>query len=204
MDFKEIKSKAKEKINGKLWDVWKPAIIIGFISMIISVIATSIFGNESTTAELVTALFSILLIPAEVGYISYMLKFVRGEEYDINELKTYYGQIGILIIINILVYIFVLLGFICLIIPGIILSFAYTMVFYVFIDNPGLNAKDYLNLSKDLMNGHKFNYFVFCLSFIGWILLCGLIIPIIWVVPYITTAQTIYYEKLKELKKEEI
>ena len=34
-----------------------------------------------------------------------------------------------------------LLGFICLIIPGIILSFAYTMVFYVFIDNPGLNAK---------------------------------------------------------------
>lgn len=204
MDFKEIKSKAKEKINGKLWDVWKPAIIIGFISMIISVIATSIFGNESTTAELVTSLFSILLIPAEVGYISYMLKFVRGEEYDINELKTYYGQIGILIIINILVYIFVLLGFICLIIPGIILSFAYTMVFYVFIDNPGLNAKDYLNLSKDLMNGHKFNYFVFCLSFIGWILLCGLIIPIIWVVPYITTAQTIYYEKLKELKKEEI
>ena len=204
MDFKEIKSKAKEKINGKLWDVWKPAIIIGFISMIISVIATSIFGNDSTTAELVTALFSILLIPAEVGYISYMLKFVRGEEYDINELKTYYGQIGILIIINILVYIFVLLGFICLIIPGIILSFAYTMVFYVFIDNPGLNAKDYLNLSKDLMNGHKFNYFVFCLSFIGWILLCGLIIPIIWVVPYITTAQTIYYEKLKELKKEEI
>ena len=204
MDFKEIKSKAKEKINGKLWDVWKPAIIIGFISMIISVIATSIFGNGSTTAELVTALFSILLIPAEVGYISYMLKFVRGEEYDINELKTYYGQIGILIIINILVYIFVLLGFICLIIPGIILSFAYTMVFYVFIDNPGLNAKDYLNLSKDLMNGHKFNYFVFCLSFIGWILLCGLIIPIIWVVPYITTAQTIYYEKLKELKKEEI
>lgn len=204
MDFKEIKSKAKEKINGKLWDVWKPAIIIGFISMIISVIATSIFGNESTTTELVTALFSILLIPAEVGYISYMLKFVRGEEYDINELKTYYGQIGILIIINILVYIFVLLGFICLIIPGIILSFAYTMVFYVFIDNPGLNAKDYLNLSKDLMNGHKFNYFVFCLSFIGWILLCGLIIPIIWVVPYITTAQTIYYEKLKELKKEEI
>lgn len=204
MDFKEIKSKAKEKINGKLWDVWKPAIIIGFISMIISVIATSIFGNDSTTAELVTALFSILLIPAEVGYISYMLKFVRGEEYDINELKTYYGQIGILIIINILVYIFVLLGFICLIIPGIILSFAYTMVFYVFIDNPGLNAKDYLNLSKDLMNGHKFNYFVFCLSFIGWILLCGLIIPIIWVVPYITTAQTIYYEKLKELKREEI
>lgn len=204
MDFKEIKSKAKEKINGKLWDVWKPAIIIGFISMIISVIATSIFGNESTTTELVTALFSILLIPAEVGYISYMLKFVRGEEYDINELKAYYGQIGILIIINILVYIFVLLGFICLIIPGIILSFAYTMVFYVFIDNPGLNAKDYLNLSKDLMNGHKFNYFVFCLSFIGWILLCGLIIPIIWVVPYITTAQTIYYEKLKELKKEEI
>lgn len=204
MDFKEIKKEAREKIDGKLWDVWKPTLIIGFISMIISVIATSIFGSESELGQIVVSLFSILLIPAEVGYISYMLKFVRKESYSLDDLKEYYPQIGILIIINILIYIFVLLGLICLIVPGIILSFAYAMTFYVFIDNPGLKAKDYLDLSKRLMDGHKFNYFCFCFSFIGWMLLCCLIIPIIWVMPYVTTAQTIYYEKLKELKKEEI
>lgn len=204
MNFKKIKTQAKETIDGKLWDVWKPALIIGFISMIISVVATSIFGSESYLGQIVVSLFSLLLVPAEVGYISYMLKFVRKEDYSIDDLKQYYPQIGLLIVINILIYIFVLLGFICLIIPGIILSFAYTMVFYVFIDNPGLKAKDYLDMSKKLMDGYKFNYFCFCLSFIGWVLLCCLIIPIIWVVPYITTAQTLYYENLKELKNEEI
>ena len=204
MDFKKIKTQAKETIDGKLWDVWKPALIIGFISMIISVVATSIFGSESYLGQIVVSLFSLLLVPAEVGYISYMLKFVRKEDYSIDDLKQYYPQIGLLIVINILIYIFVLLGLICLIIPGIILSFAYTMAFYVFIDNPGLKAKDYLDMSKKLMDDYKFNYFCFCLSFIGWALLCCLIIPIIWVVPYITTAQTLYYENLKELKNEEI
>lgn len=144
MDFKKIKTQAKETIDGKLWDVWKPALIIGFISMIISVVATSIFGSESDLGQIVVSLFSLLLVPAEVGYISYMLKFVRKEDYSIDDLKQYYPQIGLLIVINILIYIFVLLGLICL------------------------------------------------------------IIPIIWVVPYITTAQTLYYENLKELKNEEI
>ena len=204
MDWKKIKDEAKEKINGKLWDVWKPALIIGFISMIISTIAVAIFGQESVTGQLVTSLFSLLLIPAEVGYISYMLKLVRGQDYDISELKVFYSKITVLIVINILMLIFVMLGIIALIIPGIILSFAYAMTFYIFVDNPELGAKEYLDKSKEMMNGYKFNYFCFGLSFIGWILLCVLIVPMIWVVPYVTAAQTLYYEELKKIKNEEI
>ena len=53
-----------------------------------------------------------------------------------------------------------------------------------------------------MMDGHKWEYFVFNLSFIGWYLLCGITFGIaaIWVVPYVTTANVMYYEKLKKLK----
>ena len=59
MDWKKIKSEAKEKINGKLWDVWKPYLVMILISMIISSIAYRIFGVESTTSEIVISLFLV-------------------------------------------------------------------------------------------------------------------------------------------------
>lgn len=204
MDWKKIKAEAKEKIDGKLWDVWKPALLVGFISTIISYIGMALFGEESVATEIFTLVFSLLLVPAEVGYISYMLKFIRGQEYGIEELKAFYSKITVLIVMNILIFIFVFLGTLALIIPGIILAFGYTMVFYIFVDNQELGAKEYLDKSKEMMHGYKMNYFLFSLSFIGWILLCVLIVPMIWVVPYMTTAQTIYYEELKKLKAEEI
>ena len=58
-----------------------------------------------------------------------------------------------------------------------------------------------LKMSKEMMDGHKWEYFVLILSFIGWILLCVFIIPIIWVIPYIQTTQVMYYEELKKLSK---
>lgn len=201
MDFKKIKEEAKEKCKDKLWDIWKPYIIIGVISVIIGTIAAKIFGADTIACEIVVMLFSMLLIPAEVGFTSYMLKLVRNQEYGLEELKAYYDKIGILILINILVTISILVGCILFIIPGIILAFSYTMVFYIFIDNKELKTNEYLEKSKEMMDGYKFNYFLFNLSFIGWILLCALIVPVIWVFPYITTANTLYYEELK--KKQE-
>ena len=47
------------------------------------------------------------------------------------------------------------------------------------------------------------DYFVFELSFFGWILL-GLVtfgIAYIWVVPYMEVDNVMYYEELKKLKK---
>ena len=52
------------------------------------------------------------------------------------------------------------------------------------------------------MKGYKADYFVFMLSFLGWILLGVLTLGIlyIWLYPYMETAKILYYEKLKEIK----
>ena len=55
-----------------------------------------------------------------------------------------------------------------LIIPGIIKFYAYSMTPYILIDNPELSANQAINLSRDMMKGHKFDLFYLQLSFIGW------------------------------------
>ena len=54
-----------------------------------------------------------------------------------------------------------------------------------------------------MMNGYKFDYFIFQLSFIGWQILCAITFGIayIYVIPYFTFANIVYYEKIERTKK---
>ena len=69
---------------------------------------------------------------------------------------------------------------------------------YFFVDNPELSWTECLKKSCEMTKGYKGDLFGFALSFIGWILLCFFVIPVIWVAPYITTSMTIYYDELKK------
>ena len=60
------------------------------------------------------------------------------------------------------------------IIGGIIKRYSYYMVPYIIAENPSIKGKDAIKLSRDMMNGHKFECFVMELSFIGWNILGGL------------------------------
>ena len=73
------------------------------------------------------------------------------------------------------------------------------MTFYILRDRPELSVNQAINLSKDMMYGHKFDLFYLYLSFIGWILLCILTlgIGILWVYPYIEAAQASFYADVK-------
>ena len=77
------------------------------------------------------------------------------------------------------------------------------LVPYLIKDEPDLEPMAVIRRSKELMDGHKWNYVVFELSFIGWELLCVLTLGIlsIWIVPYYTTAKVMYYEELKKISK---
>ena len=74
---------------------------------------------------------------------------------------------------------------------------------FIMADELDENTKpmEVLDKSKSMMEGHKWEYFVFNLSFIGWFLLIPITLGIvlIWLIPYIQTANIMYYEKLKEL-----
>lgn len=57
------------------------------------------------------------------------------------------------------------------IIPGIYKHYEYFMIPYLLAENPQMDRHEAFRLSKEMMDGHKFNTFVLELSFIGWYLL---------------------------------
>ncbi|UKI22752.1 MAG: DUF975 family protein [Anaerotruncus sp.] len=52
-------------------------------------------------------------------------------------------------------------------------------------------------LSKKIVKGHRSELFALDLSFIPWYLLCFAVFPLIYVVPYVSTTQALYYENFK-------
>ena len=88
-----------------------------------------------------------------------------------------------------------------LVVPGIIKSFAYSQTVYILSDCPNVRAQDALKLSQRIMYGHKWELFVFQLSFIGWAMLSSFtfgLLGIFYVMPYYHTALAGFYLEVRE------
>lgn len=98
-------------------------------------------------------------------------------------------------------YLFEFLWSLLFFIPGIIKGYSYAMTLYILGDCPNVRAKDALKLSKRIMAGHKWELFVFQLSFLGWSILnlftAGLL-GVFWLEPYVNTAYAGYYLEVRE------
>lgn len=95
---------------------------------------------------------------------------------------------------------FIFLWSLLLIVPGIIKSYEYAMIPYILAENPSIDSKRAFELSKEMMYGEKWNYFVLQLSFIGWYLL-GLLaccIGGIFVTPYYEATLAEFYGWARE------
>ena len=96
---------------------------------------------------------------------------------------------------------FLFLWSLLFLIPGLIKSYSYSQTEYILADCPDVKAKDALKLSQRMMKGHKWQLFVFDLSFLGWILLSLLtagLLAVFYVSPYVYVAKAGYYTELKE------
>ena len=62
-----------------------------------------------------------------------------------------------------------------LIIPGIIFYFNYMLAPFILVDNPDLSVKECLQKSSELSSGKKWNLFVLCFSYIGWIMVANIV-----------------------------
>ena len=217
MDRKEIKELAKSKIKGNLWKLLWPMLAISLVEGLLSSIftpkgATVDYTNLNATAStpqmpvgnaLIILLIGIICGIAMIAYKKYVLNFAREGKCEFKDILGCMKEKWLNIILSeILVGILVFLASMLFVIPGIILAFAYSMVTYLVVDT-NLGATDAMKESRRMMKGYKMDYFVFCLSFIGW----GLLVPftlgllLIWLTPYMEVAEAIYYDKLKEKTK---
>ena len=84
------------------------------------------------------------------------------------------------------------------IIGGVIKKYSYRLVPFIVAENPKIKPNDAITLSRDLMNGHKFELFVLHLSFIGWLILSLFTfgILLLYVLPYMSATTFLFYEKI--------
>jgi len=76
----------------------------------------------------------------------------------------------------------------------------YILAFKISLDEPELRPKEVIDKSKSLMTGHRKEYFILQLSFIGWKILAYFTLGIgyLWLTPYIQISTICFYDKLKE------
>lgn len=214
----EIKERAKKLIKGNIWNLLKPWLIAYVIELVVAIINTFFFtksvacpldmsfATRCTEATAMSTLVQIALSLASIvfifGFIRYVLKFARGEQYSVKEDLFYYfkNDLGAVLLTGILTSIFITAWSLLLVIPGIIAAISYSMVFYLKVDTDK-TGMDLIDESKKMMQGHKADYFVFVLSFLGWAILGGLTFGLayIYVIPYISVSQALYYEEIKKI-----
>jgi uncharacterized membrane protein len=95
---------------------------------------------------------------------------------------------------------FIGLGYLAFVIPGVILSYSFRLVPYILAENPDISGPDALRKSREMMQGQKMNCFIYDWSFILWNILviftCG-IAGLFYVRPYKMNADAVLYQAIK-------
>lgn len=201
---KAIKEKAKLKIKGNIWNIMLPYIVLSLITSVLTSILyigsnTNVY--DDTYGDIVSMVVSFITIPITFGVTYYIVNLVRGKKVELNDIFRYLNKNVInIFLLSILISIFVFLWSLLFIIPGIIVALSYSMCEFIYVDGIKSEPMDVIKESKSLMDGYKSDYFIFNLSFMGWFILCILIFPIIYVLPYYSTCKVLYYDELKKIK----
>lgn len=90
------------------------------------------------------------------------------------------------------------------VIGGIIKRYSYYMVPYIAAENPDAKALEAVTLSRNMMKGHKWECFVYELSFLGWNIVSAVTLGlsgIFYSNPYKSAAFSEYYVRLRSLAK---
>ncbi|CAH1850832.1 DUF975 family protein [Convivina intestini] len=223
MNRSELKHSVKERLSGNygyLILVTLPAIIVGLFTAgwsgarptnydnLANNTATAIDYINMAHLDFNSDLLSIVAFFVEIGVAFALLDFYRNQEKKAHPFLQFiyvYQQKGLFLgtlVIGVLQYVWILLWTLLLIVPGIIKSLAYSQAGFIYRDaldkGEKLGYTEAITQSRKLMNGHKAEYFVLNLSFIGWFLLIGVTFGIaaIWVVPYYQMTMSAYYDRL--------
>ena len=201
MNRVELKQWAKAKIKGHIWEILVPIIVAGFLSSLTIGQKISYEGGQINVTGGVN--LSLFFFFVQVGLAYFMVKFIKDKDHEFKDLFHFVNDYVRIFVVGLLQSIFIFLWALLLIVPGIIKAIAYSMVTLLLADDKYKDLKytEVLKKSEEIMNGHKMDYFMLGLSYLGWHFLAIFTLGLleIWIVPYQTTAS---YKFLNDIKEE--
>lgn len=222
----KIKEYARREIRGRLWSYWQILLVYGLMQFAMSWILNMVFGKQIAELNAILygavdtipreinywplfgywslmTVFSALIVPVYYGIFRNVLLWTRGVPSDkfkvlfekFKTAKGFFKTIGTAVLKTILTALASLL----LIVPGIILSLAYSLTPFLLYDEPNLSVWQTLKKSMDMMKGYKGKLFLLLLSFVGWLILGAFTFGFlyIWLYPYIITSFAMFYDDVR-------
>ena len=191
------------KTNRELVEKTKPLLKDSFLEVFACILLASALPQIALQFAPQNILLNIVVICVsayiQLGLAVYCIGLYKGDEVNyVTIFSRFKGLKPIVFILILSVVIF--LGFILLIIPGIILSLMYSQVFYILADDPDIGAIEAFNKSEKMMRGHKWQLFMLNLEAALYIFagIFTLFIWWAWLIPRYSVAIAGFYEELKK------
>ena len=174
------------------WEIMKKNFLELLLVLIIQVLMSlplgfaDVFIDQDTYGNAFYSLFNvayalIVLTPVSYGSTMVFLKAVRGEPFKASEIFYAFQQIWNIVLANLLVGVIVGIGFILLIVPGIIFACKLAFVPYLVMDQK-MEAMDAVRKSWNMTKGYSWTIFgMGIMSF--FIVLGGLICLFVGIIP---------------------
>ena len=197
MENSKIMKEAYASLKGKWGLAIGGNLLVGLIVVAVALVGWRIAGQD-WGANLTSLIFSP---PLAIGITIFSLNIYRDNNPEIDNLfipfKTNWVN-------SILAYFMmgalVAVGFILLIIPGIIAALMFSQVFFIMGEDKEIQAYDALVDSLNMMKGYKWKLFKIWLRLFGLSILCifTLGIGFIWLSPYQNVVFATFYDDIKD------
>ena len=211
----EVKKQARQALQGRITPLVLAALIIFGLTFLVTMITEStappelrdpeiylymepVYSGSLTAYNILNLLGSVFLGILGLGFSKMGLDLTYGITLTPGMVFQGFTRFWKAFVLLLLVYVRIFLWSLLLIVPGIIAAYRYSQAVYIFFENPELSASEVLRRSGELMRGHKWEYFVYELSFFWWFML-GIVtlgLAFFYVAPYQAVTFGAYYRYL--------
>lgn len=188
IDRADLKMRAKQMMKGNMG------------MLIVCLIIVAAIQGVCASIPVMSPILEVCISgPLALGGAYLYLNLARGYEPDVRVLFGGFRRFVDALTLSLLIAVFVFLWSLLFVVPGIIKAISYSQAFYILAEHPEMSAKEALNRSIEIMEGHKMAYFILNLSFIPWILLVAVTfgLAILYVAPYMEAVYVNFYLAVK-------
>lgn len=191
-NLKNIYSKTVQNLSGK----WAPAVLACILPTALAQIS-GIFSAGN-------CFYGILAFPLTIGVIHFFMILQSAQtKQDAQAYRIIFlpfADYSRIMITFLKVLLWVSLGYLLCVIPGMIASLRYSQTFYIIAEDQNITPDEAMQKSIDMMYGHKWRLFGYeCLIALAVILtaIFTLCIGLIWLMPFINMFKLNFYQSVK-------
>ena len=205
----EFLKKSKEILSANYSKVMLPFFLVFLVQVILQnsqEFYSHLFNNYGLYSAITYGIISFIYFSlATIGLASFGLHIAREEGFEKNKLLEGFKVFQKVLAVTLVYFLVIVIGFLLLIIPGIVLSIMFSQVYFLILKTPEKSVSELFKESALLMKGYKWQLFSMYIRF-GFFLILSvftLFIWSLWLIPQYYTAFALFYDEISSVNIQE-